>query len=587
MPATNDEIASLFDDMATLLQMKGDSVFKVRAYQRAARTVEQLPTSLDKAVHEGEDLKAIPGIGDAISKKIQEMVATGRVDAYERLKGELPRGALTFMNIPGVGPKTAVLIARETGAGTVEELEMAILQGRLADVPRMGEKTAQNILRHVRWLRSKESRVPIGAALPMAEGIMAGLREACPGLGRISPAGSLRRWKETVGDVDIMGTADDPAAVMDALVALPEVREVLGHGMKKSSVVVQSGLQIDLRIVEAGSWGAMLQYFTGSQQHNIQLRDYANQQGLSLNEYGISDLESGALEKQADEESFYRRLGLPLIPPEIREGMWELDLAREDRLPRLVDSSDVRGDLHVHSDWNGGTGSLDAIIQAATAAGYEYVAVTDRSAGRGTTAGLSPQRLLEQVRVLRSMKELKGIRVLSGCEVEIHPDGSLDHPDDILEGLDLVVASVHSSLGQDPAEMTQRIINAMHNPNVDIVGHPTGRIVGSRESEGVDVEALLAAALATGTAVEINGSPDRLDLKDNHVLRASELGVALAIGSDAHGCSDLDHMRFGVATARRGWCESRHILNTLPLPDLLAYLNTPKAHRLAFLAGRG
>ena len=585
MPSTNDQIANLFDDMATLLQMKGDSIFKVRAYQRAARTVEQLPTSLERAVHEGEDLKAIPGIGDAISKKIQEMVTTGRVEAYERLKGELPPGALTFMNIPGVGPKTAVLIARETGAGTVEELEMAILQGRLADVPRMGEKTAQNILRHVRWLRTKESRVPIGAALPMAEGIIAGLREACPSLGRISAAGSLRRWRETVGDVDIMGTADDPAAVMDALVGLPEVREVLGHGSKKSSVVVQSGLQIDLRIVAADSWGAMLQYFTGSQQHNILLRDYANQQGLSLNEYGISDLESGALEKQADEESFYRRLGLPLIPPEIREGMWELDLAREDRLPRLVEFSDLRGDLHVHSDWTDGTDSLEAIFKSAKASGYEFVAITDRSAGRGTSAGLSPQRLLEQLRLLGSTQERHGIRALSGCEVEIHADGSLDYPDDILEQLDLVVASVHTSLGQDPAEMTQRIVRAMHNPNVDVVGHPTCRIVGSRESEGVDVEALFAAALATGTAMEVNGSPERLDLKDNHVLRAAELGIPLAIGSDAHSCSELDHIRFGVAMARRGWCESRNILNTLPLSDLLTYLNTPKPQRLAFFSG--
>jgi DNA polymerase (family 10) len=587
MPSTNDQIASLFDDMATLLQMKGDSVFKVRAYQRAARTVEQLPMSLEKAVHDGEDLKAIPGIGDAISKKIREMVTTGRVDAYERLKGELPRGSLTFMNIPGVGPKTAVLIARETGAGTVEELERAILQGRLADVPRMGEKTAQNILRHVRRLRSKKSRVPIGVALPVAEGIITQLRQAHPGLGRVSPAGSLRRSKETVGDIDIMGTSDDPGAVMDALVGLPQVQEVLGHGSKKSSVVIQSGLQIDLRIVAADSWGAMLQYFTGSQQHSILLRDYANQQGLSLNEYGISDLESGALEKQADEESFYRRLGLPLIPPEIREGMWELDLAREGRLPRLVELSDLRGDLHVHSNWTDGADSLEAMVQAAAALGFEYVAITDRSMGRGTSAGLSSERLLEQLRVLGSIQERCGVRVLTGCEVEIHPEGFLDHPDDILQRLDVVVASVHSALGQHPVEMTRRIVKAMDNPNVDIVGHPTCRIVGSRESEGVDVEALFAAAAATGTAMEINGSPDRLDLKDSHILRAVELGVPLAIGSDAHGVSDLDHTRFGVAMARRGWCESRHILNTLPLPDLLTYLDTPKPHRRSLLAGRG
>ncbi len=587
MSSTNDQIAGLFDDMATLLQMKGDSIFKVRAYQRAARTVEQLPMSLEKAVREGEDLKAIPGIGDAISKKIQEMVTTGRVDAYERLKGELPRGSLTFMNIPGVGPKTAVLIARETGAGTVEELERAILQGRLADVPRMGEKTAQNILRHVRRMRSKKSRVPIGAALPMAEEIISQLRQACPGLDRVSPAGSLRRSKETVGDIDIMGTSDDPDAVMDALVALPQVREVLGHGSKKSSVVVQSGLQIDLRMVDADSWGAMLQYFTGSQQHSILLRDYANQQGLSLNEYGISDLESGVLEKQADEEGFYRRLGLPLIPPEIREGMWELDLAREGRLPRLVELGDLRGDIHVHSDWADGADSLEAMVRAAAASGLEYVAITDRSPGRGTSAGLSSRDLLEQVRTLASLGERCGIRVLSGCEVEILPDGSLDHPEEVLRQLDIVVASVHTALGQSPAEMTRRIVSAMDDPNVDVVGHPTCRTVGARESEGVDVEALFAAAAATGTALEINGNPDRLDLKDSHVQRAMDLGAPLAIGSDARCIPDLAHVRFGVAMARRGWCESRHILNTLPAPDLLAYLSTPKPHRRSLLAGRG
>ena len=586
MPTSNEEIAQLFENMGALLEMKGDSIFKIRAYQRSARTIDHLSFSLSQALDDGMDLKAIPGIGHAISNKIKELIDTGRVQAYEKLKGELPDGVLTLMNVPGIGPKTASMIAQELGTTTVEAVERAALDGSLAGLPRMGKKSAQNILRHIRSFRTKDQRMPLGQALPVAEGIISTLRKECPGIDRINAAGSLRRWKETVGDIDIMGTADDPAQVMDALAGLAITREVLGHGQKKSSVVVDPGLQIDLRIVEPESFGAMLQYFTGSQQHNIRLREHANRLGLSLNEYGITSMETGHLERYADEASFYARLRLQVVPPEIREGLWEIDLALQDALPTLVEVSNIKGDLHVHSDWSDGRDPIERMLSTAVDCGYQYVALTDHSAGRGIANGLSNERLLEQINILRSMQDRLPIKVLCGSEVDIRADGSLDYPDELLEKLDVVVASVHSAMGQESARMTERIIAAMHNPHVTIVGHPTGRLLGSREPVEVDMEALFKAAVETGTAMEINSAPERLDLKDTHILRAKELGVPLVISTDSHSYTHLDKIRFGVASARRGWCESKHILNTLPVEEYLTFINTPKPQRILIHSDR-
>ena len=586
MATTNEDISQLFENMATLLEMKGDLIFKIRSYQRAARTIENLSFSLEQAVIDGMKLKTIPGIGDAISNKIQELVTTGKVSTYEKLKKELPEGVLTLMNVPGIGPKTALLISEELGTGSIEEVEKAALDGRLSGLSRLGEKKSQNILRHIRSFRTKDQRVPIGQALPIVEQVIAALREQCPGLGTVSPAGSVRRWKETVGDIDIMGTAQDSSQVMDAVVALPIVREVIGHGPKKSSVVVDPGIQIDVRIVEDDSYGAMIQYFTGSQQHNIRLREYANQQGLSLNEYGITDLETGVMVKFADEVGFYGRLGLPLIPPEIREGLWELDLAQQDNLPNLLDISDIKGDLHVHSDWSDGQDCLIDMVEAAVKQGYQYIAITDHSAGRGIANGLSEDRLLQQIQVLSATQERYSIKILCGSEVDIRADGSLDYPDELLEKLDVVVASVHSAMDQDSAKMTQRVITAMHNPHVTVIGHPTCRLLGSRDPVDMDMEAVFKAALETGTVLEINGAPKRLDLKDTHVLRARELGVPLVVNTDSHSFSHLEQVRYGVAVARRGWCEAKHIVNTLPTEEFLGFIATPKAERMAFLSKR-
>jgi len=584
MPANNDEIAQLFEDMAVLLEMKGDSIFKIRAYQRAARTIENLSFSLDNAVQEGTDLKTIPGVGKAISDKIKELLSTGQVSTHQNLLAELPEGVLDLMAIPGIGPKSAMLFAQELGVNSVEALEAAVNDGRVASLPRMGKKAADAVVRHIKSMITKDQRTPIGQALMVAEEISAALRLECPGLGLLFPAGSLRRWEETIGDIDLVGTATDPEQVGNALVALSVVREVLVHGPSKTSVVVEPGIQVDLRIGEPDSFGAMLQYFTGSQQHNLRLRDYANHMGLSLNEYGITDLATGDVERFPDETSFYARLGLPYVPPELRLGLWEMDAALEDRLPDLIEETDLRGDLHLHSDWSDGQDPIEVMIQAAVDQGYEYMALTDHSSGLGVANGLSNDRLSQQIQILRSLQSKYPISILCGSEVDIRADGTLDYPDELLAQLDVVVASVHSAMGQDSQTMTERIIKAITHPSVTIIGHLSTRLLGSRGPVDFDADAVFKAALATGTALEINSAPERLDLKDTHAYRARELGVPLVISTDSHHHSGLTNRRFGVAVARRAWCEPGHVLNALPRDRFLSYIRTPKPERLGVFA---
>ena len=581
MAPTNEQIAELFDNMGALLEMKGDTIFKIRAYQRAARTIEQLSSPLAQAVANGEDLTKIPGVGKAISEKIAEFIQTGQVAAHKKLLNDLPPGVLELKKIPGIGPKTAMAIGQELGISTVEGVAEAAGDGRLAALPRMGIRAAENVLRHIRAVQSMGSRTPIGQALPLAEELIAALREKCPDIDLLFPAGSLRRWEETIGDIDLIGTAPNPEAVGDALVALPMVKDILVHGPKKTSVVVESGMQIDLRIGEPGSFGALLQYFTGSQQHNIRLRDYANRQGLSLNEYGITNTETGLVEEFADEQSFYARLGLPLMPPELRTGMYELGAGLESHLPSLVEESDLKGDLHLHSEWSDGNDPIEMMVEAAAALGYEYLALTDHSAGLGVANGLSKERLESQIELLRTMQEKYDITILCGSEVDIRANGELDYPDEILAKLDVVVASVHSAMGQDRATMTARMIKAMEHPSVTIIGHLSTRLLGQREPVEFDPEAVLRAARDTGTALEINASPERLDLKDTHAYRARELGVPLIINTDSHHHAHLGKRRFGVAVARRAWCRPEDILNTLPQEQFLEFIRTPKPQRLS------
>ena len=580
MAPTNEQIAELFENMGSLLEMKGDTIFKIRAYQRAARIIEQLSLPLAQAVENGEDLTKIPGVGKAISEKIAEFIGTGQVAAYQRLLEELPTGVLDLKDIPGIGPKTAVAIGVELGISTVEGVAGAAADGRLAGLPRMGQKAADRILRHIEAFQAIGSRTPIGQALPIAEEVIAALRKQCPEIGLLFPAGSLRRWEETIGDIDLIGTAPDPEAVGDALVALPMVKDVLVHGPKKTSVVIESGMQIDLRIGEPGTFGALLQYFTGSQQHNIRLRDYANRMGLLLNEYGIINTETGKVEEFADEEGFYARLGLPWVPPELRTGVYELDAGLADSLPRLIQATDLKGDLHLHSEWSDGSDSIGLMIEATEAQGYEYMALTDHSASLGVANGLTNERLESQISLLRSMQKNYDITILCGSECDIRANGDMDYPDEILAQLDWVVASVHSAMGQDQVTMTARIIKAMEHPSVSIIGHLTTRLLGQREPVEFDLEAVLQAARNTGTALEINASPERLDLKDTHAYRARELGVPLVINTDSHHHTHLDKRRFGVAVARRAWCRPEDILNTMSREEFFEVIRTPKPERL-------
>jgi len=576
----NAAIAKVLQDIADLLELKGESAFKVRAYQRGARAVENLTVEAERLAKEGK-LRQVPGIGQSIGEKVQELIATGRCQYYEDLRAEFPAGVTALMDVPGIGPRTAARLAKELNITDLGELEDALLSGQVATLPRMGEKTAENILRHLQAFRRKDMRIPIGEALPIVEEIISALSKHS-GVSNLTPAGSLRRFRETVGDIDLMGTASaaDAEGVIKAFVGLPQVKEVLVKGPQKASVIVQSDLQVDLRLLEEENFGSLLQYFTGSKDHNIALRERSLKRGLSLSEYGITNVKTGELEKYRNEEDFYKRLGLQYIPPEIRETRGEIELAERGRLPTLIELGDIKGDLHVHTDWSDGRDSIEEMVRAAKARGYEYIAITDHSAGRGIARGLNEERLRQQVQEIREAEaKVGGIRAFAGQEVDIRSDGTLDLSDELMSELDVVVASVHSAMGQDEAKMTERIIRALENPHVDILGHPTCRLLGQREPVAVDMEAVFQAALATDTALEINAWPYRLDLKDLHVFRARELGVKIVICTDSHKTEHLDVIRFGVGVARRGWCEAKDIMNTRPLAEVEAFLRRDRASK--------
>ena len=567
----NSEIAKVFQDIADLLELKQENQFKIRAYQKVVRAIEHLPVEVEQLVAE-DKLKEVPGVGEAITKKITELVTTGHLGYYEKLKAEFPEGISTLLDVPGIGPKTAMLLSSELGVRSVDELEAAIVGGQVARLYRMGDKTAENILHQIQALRRKDQRLPIGEALPVVDEILTRLGQV-PGVRNLAPAGSLRRFRETIGDIDLMGTADDAREAIQTFTSLPQVKEVLASGTTKASVVVSGGLQVDLRIVEHDSFGSTLQYFTGSKQHNINLRERAHRMGLKLSEYGITKLATQELEKFATEEAFYLRQGLEFIPPELREGQQEIERAERGAIPRLVELSDIKGDLHVHTNWSDGRDSIEAMALAARAAGYQYLGIADHSGGRGIAHGLDEERLKQQILEIKELNQkISGIHIFCSMEVDIRADGSLDMPDELLGELDTVIAAVHSSMNQSQEQMTRRIIRAIENPNVDILAHPTCRLLPGREPVAVDMEAVFQAAVKTKTILEINGMPSRLDLKDIHAYRARELGVKLVINTDAHSAEHLEFMRFGIGVARRGWCQAQDILNTRPLEEVIAYL---------------
>ena len=473
-----------------------------------------------------------------------------------------------------------MLLSSELSIKSIDELEAAIVGGQVAKLYRMGDKTAENILHQIQALRRKDQRIPIGEALPVVDEILSRLNQL-PGVRNLVPAGSLRRFRETVGDIDLMGTADNAGEVIQTFVSLPQVKEVLASGTTKASVIVSGNLQVDLRIVEHDSFGSLLQYFTGSKQHNINLRERAHRQGLKLSEYGITNLATGELEKFATEEAFYKRQGLEFIPPEIREGGQEIERAEQGTVPKLVELSDIEGDLHVHTDWSDGRDSIEAMTLAAKALGYHYLGITDHSGGLGIAHGLDTERLRQQILQIKELNQkISGIHIFSGIEVDIRADGSLDMPDELLTELDIVIAAIHSGMNQSEEQMTKRIIKAMENPNVDVLAHPTCRLLPGREPVAIDMEAIFQAAARSNTMLEINAMPSRLDLKDIHAYRARELGVKLVINTDAHSAEHLEFMRFGVGVARRGWCQAQDILNTQPLDEVMAYLRSRGAAKV-------
>ncbi|MDH5695294.1 MAG: DNA polymerase/3'-5' exonuclease PolX [Dehalococcoidia bacterium] len=569
----NKEVAKVFEDIADLLELKGENPFKIRAYQKVVRSIEHLPVEVEQLVKE-DRLKEVPGVGEAITKKITELITTGKLDYYEELKAEFPEGISTLLDIPGVGPKTAMLLSGELEVSSADELEAAIVGGKVARLYRMGDKTAENILHQIQAMRRKDQRIPIGEALPVVDDILASLGQV-PGVKNLAAAGSLRRFRETVGDIDLMGTADDASEIMQAFASLPQVKEVLVSGTTKSSVVVSGELQVDLRIVEHDSFGSTLQYFTGSKQHNINLRERAHRRGLKLSEYGITNLATDELEKFATEEAFYQRQGLEFIPPELREGQQEVVRAEQGNLPRLIQLPDIKGDFHVHSDWSDGRDSIEEMALAAKDLDYQYLGIAEHSGGRGIAHGLDAERLRQQMLEIKQLNQkISGIHIFSGIEVDIRADGSLDMPDELLAELDVVTAAVHSAMNQSQEQMTRRILAAIENPNVDVLAHPTSRLLPGREPVAVDMEAVFQAAAKTKTMLEINAMPSRLDLKDIHAYRARELGIMLVINTDAHSTEHLEFMRFGVGVAKRGWCQAQDILNTRPLEEVIAYLRS-------------
>jgi DNA polymerase (family 10) len=569
----NRAVAERFALIADMLEIKGESIFRINAYRRAARAVEGLTEDIAEIAARG-GLTEIPGIGRATADKIVEFLKTGTMKAYDELVASLPPGVTTLMRVPEIGPKTALLLSDRLGITTLDELETAARAGRIRDLPRMGARTEENILRGIAAVRRSAGRRPLGVVLPVADELVALLR-AVAGVQEIEVAGSLRRRRETIGDIDILVTSTQPDRVMEAFVRAPQVTQVLSHGPTRSSVVLTVGLQADLRVVEPEAYGAALQYFTGSKEHNVALRERAVRRGLKINEYGVWRVKDGRRIAGRDEAGVYRAIGLPWIPPELREDQGEIDAAARDRLPRLIEPSDIRGDLHLHTTWSDGAESAEAMAAAAKRLGHEYICVTDHSQSLKVAGGVSLDDLRRHITAVRRISDRAGIAVLIGTECDIGPDGSPDYPDDLLAELDVVIASVHTRFRMSREAMTRRICKALENEHVDILGHPTGRLLGARDPYEVDIEAVIDAAARTGTVLEINAAPERLDLRDTYVRLAKERGVRLEIGTDAHSAAQLRHMPLGVSVARRGWLEAGDVINTLPLASLRDILGRP------------
>ncbi|HEY2944126.1 MAG TPA: DNA polymerase/3'-5' exonuclease PolX [Vicinamibacteria bacterium] len=574
----NHSLARVLDEIADVLEIKGESVFRVRSYRLAGDSLRTLTGDVTEMIRRGEDLKELPGVGSAIAAKLQELVATGRCAYHQDLLAEVPAGLLELLRLPGLGPKGVSLLWRKLAVTSAEDLEKAIADGRFRTLPGMKEKKEARIRKGLEDRRRAQRRF----LLPEAEAVVARLSRYLEDKGatRVEPVGSFRRRRESVGDLDLVVLGDAPV-LSEAFVAHPDVKEVLVHGEARSSVVLASGLQVDLRPFAPESLGAALQYFTGSREHNVRLRERAVRRGLKLNEYGVFRADTGERLAGATEEEVYAALGLGFIPPELREDRGEIAAAETGTLPRLLEAAEVRGDLHVHTQESDGKDTLEAMVVAARRRGLRYLAITDHSRAipspkRGL--GMDEARCLEHLARIRALQEtVSDLRLLAGIEVDILPDGRLDMADEVLGQLDVVVGSLHSRLNMEREEMTARVVRAFESPHLDVWGHPLARLLGRRGPVSVDLDRAIEAAARHGVALEINSQPDRLDLPDALVQSACRRGVRFVVSTDSHAVHEFDNLRYGVDQARRGWLRAEDVLNTRDAQAFLAGLRPPAA----------
>jgi DNA polymerase (family 10) len=562
----NEKVASILYEIADLLELKGGEPFKPRAYRNAAHTIAEMREGIEDVYKQGK-LHEVPGVGDAIAKKVAEIIDTGELVYLMDLRSEFPPGLIQLMAVPEIGPKTTMLLYKQLKISNLDELKVAVEQHRIRRLKGFGQKTEENILNGIRLVESSKGRMLLSNAYPagkmMADYLLA------HGVEHVSLAGSLRRMKETIGDIDVLAGSDRPAQVMYQFVHGPEVKEIIGQGQTKASVRLKDDVQVDLLVVPDKSYGAALQYFTGSKEHNIKLRSLAIDKGYKLNEFGLFLKDTDEMVAGHTEEDIYRALGVDIMPPEMREDRGEIEAGIEHKIPRIVELSDIKGDFHVHTGMSDGNTTMEAMAEAARQKGYQYVAITDHSESLSIANGLSVERLRQNIADSRRVSEkMAPFRVLIGAEVDIDENGKLDYPKDVLKELDLVIGAVHSRFRMSEMEMTNRIIAAMSNENLTILAHPTGRRIGQREEYQLNIDLVMDAAKEKGVLLEINAFPERLDLNDVNCRKAREKGLNLAISTDSHSIKHLEYMVFGVAMARRGWLGPERIVNTQPLDVL-------------------
>jgi DNA polymerase (family X) len=570
---SNRDIAGIFKTIADLLEIKGEVIYKILAYRKAADSIVNLGRDVNEVWRSGE-LLSVPGVGKATAEKIDELLSTGQMAFYEKLKAEVPVSLTELLRVPDLGPKKVTMLWKKAGITNLAELEAAARQGKLRSLPGMGEKTETRIIAGIEAVARRTDRMPLAYAWPYAENLLDRLRQV-PGVLNAAAAGSLRRMRATIGDLDLLVASEDPARVMDAFIRLPDVLTVTSHGEVKASVEFNNSLRAQLWVQPPERFGSALVYATGSKDHNVRLRELALSKKLSLSDRGFLQ-QDGAEILCAREEDVYEILGLPWIPPELREDRGEVEAALKGRLPRLIELSDLKADLHMHSNWSDGRYSIKEMAEAALERGFTIMAVTDHSGGLGITGGVSADRVLDQRKEVEAVQKELGdaILLLHGMEVEIRADGTLDYPDEVLAQLDLVIASLHVSLRQPRPQITQRMLNTINNPHVDIIGHPTGRLIPDREGADLDMDAVFAAAAEKGVCMEISAHPLRLDLEDIYARRAAELGILISINTDAHSPEDMDKIHFGIANAKRGWLEPKHVINTWESERLLSWLKS-------------